>query len=329
MITALALALAMSTDLQPNDDWKWNDAHCHVVNFVQEGAPVTTLLDAMDRAKVQHAMVCGLPLTKKWTSGEDKRPIDTLQDDGELYYYSATDVIVAQQVTGLNPAQRKRVHPFLCGFNPTDRNAIDHVRRMVRAFPGLWEGIGEVMLRHDDVTALTKAETPRADHVAMAPIYEFAAEHSLPVWLHSNVTAPQSPGTRYLKELQTALRTYPRTKFVWCHAGHAPRLSSPELAATIRKVLDEHKNLWIDLSWLVIELEIWPMIDKRGQWVKLMSDHPDRFLVGSDVVGDYSSYEHSWTKFERLLKLLPPAARTKIAKTNFLGLLPKSGAIAR
>jgi hypothetical protein len=56
---------------------------------------------------------------------------------------------------------------------------------MLELSPDFWKGIGEVMARHDDLTALTYGETARADHVALDAVYELAAERDLPVSVHS------------------------------------------------------------------------------------------------------------------------------------------------
>ncbi|MCB2594315.1 hypothetical protein KQ712_15395, partial [Listeria monocytogenes] len=85
--------------------------------------------------------------------------------------YSATDVIVAAAVKSLPAEQRRRVHPFLPGFTPPDKNADAHIRRRLELDPGLWQGIGEIFTRHDDLTALTYGDVPRANNEALARVY--------------------------------------------------------------------------------------------------------------------------------------------------------------
>ena len=46
-------------------------------------------------------------------------------------------MIVAAAVKSLPAEQRRRVHPFLTGFNPTDKNADAHIRRMLELDPTL------------------------------------------------------------------------------------------------------------------------------------------------------------------------------------------------
>ena len=54
----------------------------------------------------------------------------------------------------------KRIHPTLCGFDATDLGAVDLLIKRIKEFPGIWEGVGEVMSRHDDLTNLTTGERP-------------------------------------------------------------------------------------------------------------------------------------------------------------------------
>ena len=99
-------------------------------------------------------MLNGLAVVKKWDAIDPRKPLYYLADDSRTYWYSAVDVLVARAVKSLSEKDQRRFHPFICGFNPTDKNAIDHVRRMFEWYPDFWEGIGEVLTRHDDLTAL-------------------------------------------------------------------------------------------------------------------------------------------------------------------------------
>ena len=90
------------------------------------------------------------------------------------YYHSYTDVIVAEMVRSLPAEQQGRLYPLICGFNPVDRYALRHIQRVYAQYPQVWSGIGEILLRHDDLTAFTYGETARANHPALWPVYQFA-----------------------------------------------------------------------------------------------------------------------------------------------------------
>lgn len=124
-------ALSLVTSLTHARDYRYSDAHVHYVDFFQESEGMPRLLEAMDKGRVDHVMLSGVAVAKKWHEDEPKRPRYYAGDDAGAYWYSATDVIVAAAVKSLPAEQRRRVHPFLTGFNPTDKNADAHIRRML------------------------------------------------------------------------------------------------------------------------------------------------------------------------------------------------------
>ncbi len=308
------------------------DSHVHLVDFLQQTEGIQAMLGAMDACGVEHAMVSGMPLVKQWDEWDERRPLYYLEDDARAYWYSATDVLVAREVLSLPAEARARLHPFICGFNGADRNAVDHVRRMIEWYPGLWEGIGEVMARHDDLTALTYGPTARADTNCLDPVYELAAEFGLPVSLHSNISSVWIREPVYLDELEGACQKHPRTVFIWNHAGVSRRIDVPTIAQEIGRVLTAYPNLYVDISWVVFEDYIYrlnPQTQQRelnGEWVALIEEFPDRFMVGSDKVGRFGNYHEETQEYYVLLDALKPDTARKVARDNFLGLLPKKGA---
>lgn len=290
------------------------------------------LFKAMDEAGVEHAALMGMPLTKKWHENEPRRPRYYLGDDASLYWYSATDAILAEAVRSLPAAQRRRIHPFMSGFNPADKNATLHIEHMIRLYPDLWQGLGEVMTRHDNLTALVQGEVPRANSEAMMRIYRIAARHDLPVLLHSNITSLRERDLIYLEELTDALASNPRTRIIWAHAGTSGTINRwqermPGLAKAIDELLGKHDNLWIDLSWSVLEPHILNSDeDPRKAWLELVRKYPDRFMLGSDVVGHFGSVGKLMNRFAPLLDALPDDVARKLARDNFLSVLPRQPA---
>lgn len=120
------------------------------------------LLNAIDSSGIDHLMISDMTLVKKWDVADPRQPLYYLEADSRAYWYSATGVFVAETFKALPADKRRTFHQFISGFNPMDRNAVDHVKRMLEWYPGVWEGIGEVMGRYDDLTALIYSETSRA-----------------------------------------------------------------------------------------------------------------------------------------------------------------------
>ncbi|MNJ32640.1 Amidohydrolase [compost metagenome] len=236
---------------------------------------------------------------------------------------------MAAALEKLTPVQRQRFHPFLTGFNPVDKNAVAHIERMLALHPGLWQGIGEVFTRHDDLTALTTGDTPRANNEAMTRIYHLAAEQDLPVLVHSNITSKRERNPLYLAEIEEPLRNHPHTRFIWAHAGtsmeiHRHQTQLDFLLPTLSRMLEAYPNLYIDLSWSVLQPYL---LDEKGkpraQWVKLVERFPERFMLGSDVVGRFGSLGEQLHSFDPFLDALPAEVAQKVARDNFLAVLPK------
>ncbi|MCQ4310726.1 amidohydrolase [Pseudomonas stutzeri] len=310
-------------------DYRYSDAHLHFVDFFQESDGMGQLLKAMDAGDIDHVMISGIPVAKKWHENEPKRPRYYAGDDAPVYWYSATDVVVAAALKELNEDQRRRFHPFLSGFNPNDKNADAHIRRMLDLDPGLWQGIGEIFTRHDDVTALTQGDTPRANNEALTRVYHLAAEFDLPVMLHSNITSKRERNPLYLTELEEPLRNHPHTRFIWAHAGTSMELHRHQkkldfLLPTVARLLDDYPNLYIDLSWTVLEPYL---LDGKGRpdpaWIKLVERHPSRFMLGSDVVGRFDNLGETMQAFVPFLDALSADTARMVARDNFLALLPK------
>ncbi|WP_422421035.1 amidohydrolase family protein [Pseudomonas sp. GZD-222] len=310
-------------------EYRYSDAHLHYVDFFQESEGMQALLKAMDAARIDQSMISGVAVAKKWHEDEPKRPRYYAGDDADAYWYSATDIYVAAALEKLEPEQRQRFHPFLTGFNPVDKNAVAHIERMLVLYPGLWQGIGEVFTRHDDLTALTSGDTPRANNEAMTRIYHLAAEQDLPVLIHSNITSKRERNPLYLAEIEEPLRNHPHTRFIWAHAGtsmeiHRHQTQLDFLLPTLSRMLESYPNLYVDLSWSVLQPYLLDEQGKpRGEWVALVKRFPERFMLGSDVVGRFDSLGEQLHSFDPFLDALPAEVAQKVAQENFLAVLPR------
>ncbi|KMN16602.1 5-oxo-L-prolinase [Pseudomonas weihenstephanensis] len=320
--------LAVST-LAQSREYAYSDAHLHYVDFFQESAGMPALLAAMEKNRIEHVMISGIPVAKKWHEDEPKRPRYYAGDDADAYWYSATDVWVADAVKQLSAKQREHFHPFLSGFNPNDKNSAAHIQRMLDLNPGLWQGIGEVFTRHDDLTALISGDTPRANNEALMRIYTLAAQHDLPVLVHSNITSKREKNPLYLAEIEQPLGQHPRTRFIWAHAGtsaeiHRHQTQMDFLLPTLTRLLATYPNLYVDLSWSMLTPYL---LDEQGrarpEWVALVERFPERFMLGSDVVGRFDKLGQELHSFAPFLDALPVEVAHKVAKDNFLQVLPK------
>ena len=331
LISIIVLLLVITSHVfsqktgKTNDRLTINDAHCHYVDFVQNTDGIDTLLKRMDSADVENIVLFGLSVTKLWTDFDRERPIYYDDNDAPVYYYGFTDVIVAEAIKKLPQEQQDRIYPMICGFNPVDKNGLDHIKRMVEMYPDFWVGIGEVFFRHDDLTRMTYGRNPTANCVSMDSVYKYAGDNNLPIWIHSDIADPMSKKPTFLYEMEEAIKNNPKTKMVWCHIGDTRTVDIKGLADTTRRLLNDYDNLYYDISWVVYEQIIVP--DSTGvpsqEWIDVFEQFPDRFMVGSDKIGDFSKYEETIRKYDVLFDALPTETAQKLAYDNLFELLKK------
>lgn len=325
--TGLALSLLLTSHLAFARDYI--DAHLHYVDFFQETDGMPALIEAMDDNDISQAVIMGIPVSKVWHENEPKKPRYYAGDDAPIYWYSATDFELHAAIESLSPEQQNRFIPFLSGFNPEDKNSVNHIRRALELNPGFWQGIGEVFTRHDDLTALIEGSAPRANSEAMMKVYKLADEFDLPVLLHSNITSKRERNPLYLEELEEALGKNPQVKFIWAHAGTSKALHRHQdklefLYPLLKDLLGKYDNLYIDLSWTMLEPYILDNEGKpRPKWLALLEDYPTRFVIGSDVVGSFDNVGKIMHGFDPVLDALPAEVAQAIAHDNLLALLPE------
>ncbi|OIP54337.1 amidohydrolase [Candidatus Gracilibacteria bacterium CG2_30_37_12] len=293
------------------------DTHVHAVNFLQETPGFANLIAHMDGANIQKAVVFGLPVTKQWSEYEREAPEYYLDDDSECYYYSATDTIIAEEYKKLDVESQKRIYPLMCGFNPADKHAIKHIRRMYDMYPNVWCGIGEILLRHDDLTLLINGDTPRINNKALYPIFKFADDYGLPISIHNNISTTWiADRPKYLHELEEILREFPRVKMIFCHCGISRRVYAPFYKKMIERLLLQYPGLHIDYSWIIFDEIICKNEIPDPEWIELTERFSTRILIGSDVIGNFHKIGVINHRYDIFLETLSEETRQNICINN-------------
>ena len=141
---ALSICLVAPFTAAEEREYRYSDAHLHYVDFFRgnrrhaEAARGNGCWTHRSCDDQRHSG------RKEWHENEPKRPRYYAGDDAPVYWYSATDVLVAAALEELDEEQRKRFHPFLSGFNPNDKNADAHIRRMPSCIRGSGRGWGGI-----------------------------------------------------------------------------------------------------------------------------------------------------------------------------------------
>lgn len=306
------------------------DSHLHFLDFTQDSDGFPSLTRAMDIAGVSKTVIFGMPMIKKWDSLMKEKPAYYLSNDSRCYYYSATDHLLANELLSQPKEIRDRFMPFCCGVDCTDRNAAEQLDRLFRMYPNFWMGIGEVMSRHDDLTALTYGEGIHMNSKAFKGIYDYAADAGVPVLVHHNLSAQNINRPLYEDELIDALEHNRRCKIIWAHVGISRRIELEELLIIAGKLLHNHPNLWVDISWIVFDHYIRGdgFLDNRDNvmmdmWVALIEKYADRIMIGSDKVGHWETYPSEIMKYYPLLDRLKPETAEKVCRKNIMSIVKR------
>jgi hypothetical protein len=327
------LASGQKQQTDRKTDYILNDAHFHLTNYIQEGTDIHRFLEIMGD-KVGRSTLFGLPLQQMWsysTSG-DFAPTYYLASDDPLYYYSFTDAVIAMAYKALSPEEQKRFDPMITGFNPADMYAADHIRRVLKTFPGVFSGIGEFSIHKEFVSAKISGPTASLTNPSLDRILDFCAEVGLQVIIHNDVDMPfpkSGQDNWDIKQLSDLFKRHPNTAIIWAHCGLG-RIVRPvqDQAAMIDKALSnpEMNHVNIDISWTEVAKYMTSGPEAIEKCAALLNHHPDRFLMGTDEVAprDQESYLKILEIYKPLFDKLTPETKEKIMKTNYERLFNKA-----
>jgi hypothetical protein len=326
MRSALAAALLLFAAAAPARAYDYNDSHFHLTNYVQKGPPVTDFLKIMND-RVGRSTLFGIPLQQTWSYCVDgsSAPGYYLDSDAPLYYYSFTDAVIAQQYLMLSKKDRARFDPMITGFNPADMYAVDHIRRVLEAFPGVFEGIGEFSIHKEFVSSKVAGAGASLTDPALDRILDFAAEAGLVVLIHNDIDRPfAKPGAppAYFSRMVDLLRRHPRTTVIWAHLGLG-RVIHPvrQHAAALAGILDDPalSRVYFDLSWDEAAKFVVASTESVRITAELINAHPERFLFGSDEVAptDAGRYFKVFEDYRPLWDALSPEASRKVRLENY------------
>jgi predicted TIM-barrel fold metal-dependent hydrolase len=323
----LQLTFAQQTRQNPGSDrYLFYDAHVHLTNYIQEGPSVQDFLKVMGD-KVGRATLFGIPLQQQWSYANtgDFAPWYYTQTDAPLYYYSFTDAIIAMAYKSLTPEQQARFDPMITGFNPADMYAVDHIKRVLKTFPGVFTGIGEFTIHKEFVSAKIAGETCSLLNPALDSIFAFCAKSGLLVIIHSDIDMPfPKPGQDpyQVTQLRDLFLRNPETTVIWSHCGLG-RVVAPveDMIGVLDRALSNPglSHVYFDLSWDEAAKYVVATPESVAATAKLINKYPDRFLFGTDEVGptDQEKYMKVYDMYAPLLVKLTPEAKEKFLKGNY------------
>lgn len=318
--------LLAGTTAPPESDYVLNDSHFHLTNYIQEGTDIRDFLAIMGD-RVGRVAIFGIPLqqTWSWRNSGDFAPSYYLQSDSPLYYYSFIDAHIAMAYLSLPEKQRRRFDPMISGFNPADMYGVDHIRRVLHTFPGVFSGIGEFTIHKEFVSSKIAGDVPSLTDPALDRILDFAAETGLLVLIHNDVDVPYSKPDQRLYELEqlaALFRRHPDATIIWAHCG-VGRVVRPvkDHLALLERALDDPSlsHVSIDISWIETAKYIVESPQATARMAQVINRFPERFLFGTDEVApkDRAGYLHIYEVYRPLFEQLTPEASEMLRKGNY------------
>jgi hypothetical protein len=307
-------------------EYEFNDAHVHLTNNVQDGPRARDFLMMMG-SRVGHAALFGIPLQQQWSYrvDGDRAPTYYLHSDAPLYYYSFTDAWIAMAYKSLPHDAHARFDPMITGFNPTDMYAVDHIRRVLLTFPGVFTGIGEFTIHKEYVSGKIPGEVASLQDPALDRILDFAAESGLLVLIHSDIDVPfakEGSEPAYFLQTKALFARHPKATIIWAHMGlgravRPPRNHLQRIEEMLRDPGFRHVNF--DISWTEVAKYIVATPEALQSTANIMQRYPDRFLFGTDVAAprDQSQYLAAFEEYQPLWKVLDAETSRKVRLRNY------------
>jgi predicted TIM-barrel fold metal-dependent hydrolase len=323
---------------QPSSPDGFNDSHFHLTNYIQAGIEPRRFLEIMG-SRVSRSTLFGIPLQQQWSyaNSGDFAPTYYLHTDAPLYYYSFTDAYIASVYKALAPAEQARFDPMITGFNPADMYGVDHIRRVLRTFPGVFTGIGEFTVHKEFVSSKVAGDTASLTNPALDRILDFAAESGLVVILHNDIDMPfarQGAAPAYLEQMKALLKRHPKTTIIWAHIGlgrivHpvtpsaavAAAERSPGQLGIVEDILTDpaFRHVSFDISWDEVAKYAIASPESIARVAAALNKYPDRFLFGTDTVAPAgpAPYYAVFDMWAPIWKLLTPDTSLKVRKGNY------------
>ena len=339
--TAVIPSVALARKPQPPapaTSCVFNDSHFHLTNYVQQGTDMGKYVDEIMGDKVCRSTVFGIPLQQTWSYGNSGEfaPTYYLQSDAPLYYYSFTDAWIASQYLKLKPEQRQRLDPMITGFNPADMYAVDHIRRVLETYPGVFTGIGEFTIHKEFVSSKVAGEIASLTDPALDRILDFAGEVGLAVILHSDIDMPFAKAGAepvFLKQMKDLLRRHPKTTIIWAHLGLGRVVHPVQGQATsdaaernpaYRELVEAMitdptlSHVYFDISWDEVAKYAVSSPESIENTAAMLNKYPERFLFGTDNVApnDQATQLRVFNMWDPIWARLTPEASRKVSRAT-------------
>jgi hypothetical protein len=292
------------------------DSHLHLRPFGGPGIPLTEMADYWTRTGVRFVNLYGigqsLPLDSPCTYYLDcpgTPVLPSMKNDLE----NAHDVL-ENKIRGVH-VTLSMTFPDLA--NPA--SIVEGMELLDSTYPGKFTWMGEVNLLKQALLNNDAEPAALDDIVAWAPFMDELRRRDIPITIHSDLGNNAEP-LKFLYLMEAVLTLYPDNKVVWAHMGLSKELTTIDPAVhidTLRRLMDQHPKLYLDISWRVLEDTYFSNEPIRNQYVPFLNQYSSRIIPGTDFVAarkkDFSVYKEELDVVSRINKYLNDNAFRDIA----------------
>ncbi|MGD2131430.1 MAG: amidohydrolase family protein [Maricaulaceae bacterium] len=267
------------------------DSHLHFRPFGGPPIPFDETVSFLERTGVLYANVYGIG--------------QSLPVDSPCEYYldcpgtpalpsMKNDFANAQDILELRP---EGVHLTLSMTFPDLANPEEipaQIALIDREYPGMFAWMGEVNLYKQALTDNGHEPAEVEDIAAWAPFMEILRDRDIPLAIHADLGSDDDQ-TAHLDLFTEVLNQHPDNKIVWMHLGLSRELANIDPTTHVEilsGLLDAHPNLYLDISWTVIDDLYFSDPARRPAYVAFLNAHSSRVIPGTDFVAAHTkSYE--------------------------------------
>lgn len=306
------------------------DAHCHFRPFGGRVIPFTELVGYFKKSGVLFVNAYGIGQTLP-------------SDDTCTYYLNCPGVDVTPSLRNdfVNAANyleykgkdkgkpddpfegKERINMVLSMTFPDlahPERVTEYIDLLDDEFPGVFSWMGEVNLVKQALLENGHEISTLESIAKWAPFMDTIRRRDVPICIHSDIGSNAKP-TEFLYLMEEVLNRYDNNKIVWAHMGLSKELSNmpaEEHIGILKKLLDEHDSLTLDLSWDVLWDSVFVDEVARAKYIKFIDAYPTRFITGTDFVAsreakDYDTYYKALEKTSRINEGMSDEAFRNIA----------------
>jgi predicted TIM-barrel fold metal-dependent hydrolase len=199
-------------------------------------------------------------------------------------------------------------------------------------------GFGEMTAEHFD--GFTPYQSAPPDHPLFLLLADIAAEHNVPIDLHMEAVPQDMPLPAGLKSPPNAPQLHaniaafelllshnPNAKIIWAHLGSD--FTGFRTVELDRRLLQAHPNLYMEIKADPVAPGLnYPLAADgkiKPEWLKLFTEFPDRFVIGSDQhYPEPKGEDKRWQEVILLFNQLSADVRKKIGTENIAAIYGNS-----